>query len=91
MRVTRTSLPGGAVVAVSKRWRARRFAAAPSSSAARSTPGRQVEVSTVGRAKPASRASAGWIDMSNAIVTPSLRIQPQVVNSDMYMWSSTKT
>ena len=49
MRVTRTSLPGGAVVATSKRCRARRLAEAPRSSAARSTPGRQVEVSTVGQ------------------------------------------
>ena len=84
MRVTRTSLPGGAVVARSKKWRARRLADAPRSSAARSTPGRQVDVSTVGRANTPSHASAGWIDTSNARVTPSRRIQPQVVNRDMY-------
>ena len=29
--------------------------------------------------------------MSSATVTPSRRIQPQVENSDMYMWSSTNT
>src|SRR5213592_272715 len=91
MRVTRTSLPGGAVVATSNRCRARRLADAPRSSATRSTPGRQVDVSTVGRANAASSASAGWIDTSSATVTPSRRIQPPVVNSDMYMWSSTKT
>ena len=91
IRVTRTSLPGGAVVATSNKCRARRLADPPRSSAARSTPGRQVDVSTVGSAKAASRASAGWIDTSSATVTPSRRIQPQVVNSDMYMWSSTKT
>ena len=59
MRVTRTSLPGGAVVARSNRCRARRLADAPRSSAARSTPGRHVEVSTVGSANTASSASAG--------------------------------
>ena len=91
MRITRTSLPGGAVVARSKRCRASRLAAAPRSSAARSTPGRQVDVNTVGSANTARSASAGWIDTSNARVTPSRKIQPQVVNSDMYMWSSTKT
>ena len=64
---------------------------APRSSAARSTPGRQVEVSTVGRAKTASNANAGWIDTNKAIVTPSRKIQPPVLNSDMYMWSSTNT
>src|SRR5437867_798423 len=89
--VTRTSLPGGAVVATSTRCRARRLADAPRSSTARSTPGRHADVSTVGRANAASSASAGWIDTSSATVTPSRRIQPQVVNSDMYMWSSTKT
>src|SRR5439155_1360359 len=64
---------------------------APGSAAARSTPGRQVDVITVGSASAASRASAGWIDTSSATATASRRIQPQVVNSDMYMWSSTKT
>ena len=37
MPVTRTSLPGGAVVAIVKRWRASRLACAPRSCAARST------------------------------------------------------
>ena len=66
---TRTSLPGAAVVAVTNRWRASRFAGAPRSSAARSTPGRHAEASTVGRAKTATSASSGWTDMSNATVT----------------------
>ena len=91
MPVTRTSLPGGAVVAVTNRWRASRFAGALRSSAARSTPGRHVDVSTVGSANTASSASAGWIDIKSATVTPSRRIQPHVENSDMYMWSSTNT
>ena len=89
--VTRTSFPGGAVVAVLNRCRANRFAEAPRSSAARSTPGRQVEVSTAGSANRASSDSAGWMDTSNSTVTASLRIQPQVENNDMYMWSSTNT
>ena len=59
MPVTRTSLPGGAVVAVKKRCFAKRSAGAPRSWALRSTPGRHVEVSTVGNAKSASTASAG--------------------------------
>ena len=59
MPVTRTSLPGAAVVATSNRWRARRLAGAPRSYALRSTPGRHVDVSTVGSANSASSASAG--------------------------------
>ena len=45
------------------------------------------------RAARTARAatSAGWIDTSSATVTPRRRIQPQVENSDMYMWSSTNT
>ena len=91
MPVTRTSLPAVAVVAMSNRWRARRLACAPRSYALRSTAGRHVEVSTVGSAKSASSASAGWIETSSAIVTASRRIHPHVVKSDMYMWSSMKT
>ena len=91
MPVTRTSLPGGAVVARSNRCRASRLAGAPRSSAARSTPGRHVEAKTVGSANTTSSASAGWIDTSSATVTPSRKIQPHVENSDMYMWSSTNT
>ena len=85
MPVTRTSLPGGAVVAMVKRWRARRLDCAARSCAARSTAGRHVDVSTVGSANTASSTSAGWIDASSATVTPRRRIQPQVENSDMYM------
>ena len=85
MRVTRTSLPAGAVVATVNRCLASRVAGAPRSSAARSTRGRHDEVSTVGRANAASSASSGWIDMSSATVTPNRRSQPQVENSDMYM------
>jgi hypothetical protein len=48
MPVTRTSLPGIAVVATSKRWRASRFACAPRSYALRSTAGRHVEAQIVG-------------------------------------------
>ena len=91
MPVTRTSLPGGAVVAVVNRWGASRREAAPCSSAARSTAGRQADVTTVGRANRASSSSAGWIDVSRATVTPRRRIQPAVEKTDMYMWSSTKT
>ena len=47
------------VVAVLKRCRANRLADAPRSSATRSTPGLQVEVSTVGKANAASSASSG--------------------------------
>src|SRR5437667_3549667 len=68
MPVTRTSLPGVAVVAMSNRWRASRPDGAPRSYALRSTAGRQVDVSTVGAAKTASRASAGWMDIRSAIV-----------------------
>ena len=64
---------------------------APRSSAARSIPGRQVEVSTVGSANAASSARIGLIDISSTTVTPSRQIHPQVENIDMYMWSSTKT
>jgi hypothetical protein len=91
MPVTRTSLPGAAVVAVRNRWRARRFAAAPRSSALRSTPGRHADVATVGSAKAASSARAGWIHTSSPTVTPRRRIHPHVEKSDMYMWSSTNT
>ena len=59
MPVTRTSLPGGAVVAVVKRCRASRVDCAPRSCAVRSTPGRHVDVNTVGSAKTASSTSAG--------------------------------
>jgi len=51
----------------------------------RSTAGRQVEVITVGIAKAASSASAGWIDISRATVTARRRIHPHVENTDMYM------
>ena len=92
MPVTRTSLPGGAVVAVVNRWRGQAAGRARRAPRPRARPpGRQVEVSTVGSANTASSASAGWIDTSSATVTPRRRIQPQVENSDMYMWSSTKT
>src|SRR6185295_1541411 len=47
MPVTRTSLPGGAVVAVVNRCRASRLLCAPRSWADLSTAGRHVEVSTV--------------------------------------------
>src|SRR5438105_7842077 len=89
--VTLTSLPGGAVVAVRKRWRASRSWRAPRSWTARSTAGRHDEVTTVGAAKMARRASTGWIEASNPTVRPRRRIHPAVLNSDMYMWSSTKT
>ena len=90
MPVTRTSLPGGAVVATVKRCRASRLACAARSCATRSTVGRHVDVTTVGTANTASSRSAGWIDASSVSVTASRRIQPQVENTDMYMWSSTK-
>ena len=70
---------------------ASRPAWAPRSSAVRSTPGRQVEVSTVGSANTARMARPGWIDINSPTVTPRRRIHPQVAKSDMYMWSRTKT
>ena len=85
MPVTRTSFPGGAVVATVNRCRASRFACAALSWAARSIAGRHVDVSTVGSANTASRTRAGWIDASSATVTASRRIHPHVENSDMYM------
>jgi hypothetical protein len=85
MPSTRTSFPAGAVVAIVNRWRASRENGAPRSCAARSTPGRHVDVSTVGSAKSVSSANAGWIDASSATVTPSRRIHPAVENTDMYM------
>jgi hypothetical protein len=71
--------------------RASRWLGAARSCASRSTPGLHVDVKTVGTAKTARRRSAGWIDTSSASVTPKRRIQPTVENTDMYMWSSTKT
>jgi hypothetical protein len=91
MPVSRTSLPGPAVVAVMNRCRASRRAGAQRSSTLRSTAGRQPAVSTVGNANRASNASAGCTDINSAIVTPSRRTQPHVENTDMYMWSSTNT
>ena len=91
MPITRTSLPGAAVVARSNRCRASRLDDAPRSSAARSTPGRQVDVNTVGSANTASSPNTGLIDMSSTTVTASRSAQPHVVNNDMYMWSSTNT
>src|SRR4051812_34677023 len=91
MPVTRTSLPGGAVVAVVKRCRDSRLAGAPRSSASRSTAGRHADAATVGNANTISRINTGLIDASNRTVTVSRRIQPAVENTDMYMWSSTKT
>ncbi len=91
MPVTRTSLPGAAVVAVRNRCRASRARGATLSSTARSTAGRQVEVSTVGSANSIRSISAGWIEPSSAIVTTSRRIHPHVVNRDMNRWSSTNT
>src|SRR5687767_12157838 len=82
--VTRTSLPGDAVVARVNRCRASRLCGAPRSYARRSTPGRHDEVSTVGNANNASAIKAGWIDAKSTIVTPKRRIHPQVENSDMY-------
>jgi hypothetical protein len=83
MAATRTSLPGGAVVAVWYRWRARRLAGAPRSWAARSTAGRQAEVPMAGRANRISSASRGLIESSSPTVTTSRRTHPAVENSDM--------
>ena len=91
MPVTRTSLPGGAVVAVVKRCVASRLSAAPASSTRRSTAGRQVEVRTVGMANTPMRSSTGSTDARSTTVMPSRRRKPRVENTDMYMWSSTKT
>src|SRR5580658_1315463 len=59
MPVTRTSFPGGAVVAIVNRWRARRLDCAPRSCADLSTSGRHVDVKTVGTANTTSSMSAG--------------------------------
>src|SRR5262245_8767920 len=56
---TRTSLPGGAVVASVNRCRARRFGCADFSITTRSTPGRHADVATVGAASRTRRTSAG--------------------------------
>jgi len=85
MPSTRTSFPAAAVVASVNRCRLSRDDCAPSSCAARSTPGRHVEVTTVGSAKSVSSANAGWIDASSVTVTPRRRIHPAVENTDMYM------
>ena len=59
MPVTRTSLPGAAVVAASNRCRARRCACAPCCSTARSTAGRHEAVATVGSAQRAREGQRG--------------------------------
>ena len=59
MPVTRTSLPGAAVVAMVNRWRASRLRLRAPLLRRRSTAGRHVEVKTVGSANTASSASAG--------------------------------
>jgi hypothetical protein len=91
MPVTRTSLAAGAVVAVMNRCLASRSSGATRSSTLRSTPGRHDETTTVGTAKNTSSTSTGLIDASSTNVTPNRRIQPAMVNTDRYMWSSTKT
>ena len=90
IRATRSSLPGAAVVAVANMCAASRWCAAEPSSVARSTPGRQVEVSTVGAANTTSSSSSGETDLRSATVTASRSSQPAVEKTDMYMWSSTK-
>src|SRR4051812_30108674 len=87
MPATRSSLPGAGVVASANRCRASRFDCAVRSRTCRSTPGRQLEVTTVGSANAAISTSAGWIDTSSITVTASRKIQPQVLNTDIYMWS----
>ena len=92
MPVTRTSLPGGAVVAIVNRCRASRLAGAPRSCAARSTAGRHVDVNTVGSANTREQQRAP--DGSTPAARSSRRAagsSRSVENSDMYMWSSTKT
>src|SRR5438552_8413544 len=89
--VTLTSFPAGAVVAVRNRWRASRSWRAPRSWTARSTAGRHDEVITVGAAKTARSPSKGWIEASSPTVRTRRSTHPAVVNSDMYMWSSTNT
>ncbi len=89
--MTRTSLPGGAVVASVYRWVASRNVCADFSCTFRSTPGRHDDVPTVGSANSVSSTSAGSMDISSTIVTPRRTIQPSVAKTDMYMWSSTKT
>ena len=92
MPVTRTSLAGGAVVAVWNRCSASRRFGAPASSTSRSTPGRQDDVATVGTAKSAEqqehRADGGEEEHGH---DRARRIQPAVENTAMYMWSRTKT
>ena len=91
MPVTRTSLPGGALVPSANRCSASRLCRAYRSSTARSTAGRQVELRTGGTANTTSRISSGEMLASSTTVTPTRTIQPIVLSSDMYMWSSTNT
>ena len=71
MPVTRTSLPGGAVVAVTNRCRASRIHGAPRSDTARSTPGRQTDVNTV-------------IAQARRLTQGSYHAQYQVILSDIF-------
>ena len=89
--VTRTSLPGPAVVAVVNRWTASRWWTAARSSASRSAAGREDAVRTVGTAKSTSSSSAGSTEASSTSVMPSRTSQASMLSTDRYMWSSTKT
>ena len=92
MPVTRTSLPGGAVVAIVKRWRARRLrrrGALLRRALDRRPPGRREHRRQ--REDREQRRAPGGSTSSSAIVTPRRRIHPHVENTDMYMWSSTNT
>ena len=90
--VTRTSLPGGAVVPSTNRCRASRLCGAPRSSAARSMPGRHEALITVGSANTTSSTSAGWIDASSDDRDDEpQRSSPSVEKIDMKRWSSANT
>ena len=92
MPVSRTSLPGVAVVAMLKRCRARRLKGAPAFLGGpfdcrpprRGEDGRHGKQSQEGQPPGESTSTA-------PTVTANRRIEPHVENSDIYIWSSTKT
>ena len=93
MPTTRTSLPAGAVVPSTNRWRASRSCGATASSTRRSTPGPpRGGDARIGTANSTSRTSAG-VDRGeqDTTVNARRRIQPTVENSDRNRWSSANT
>ena len=79
------------MVARSNRWSESRWSWAPRSQVLFSTSGRHNAASAEGTANTPSRSSSGLTQASSAIVKARRSSQASVVNSDMYMWSSTNT